>query len=192
MGLSPLSDGFQQEFTASDGSETANVIATVPGTDATLAAEVIVVGAHHDHLGEDESGIFPGANDDASGVAVVLGLAGYFAEHPARRTLVFAAFGAEELDLDGSKYFVENPEPGFALDDTVFMLNLDMVGAYRQLGIVNAINTYPRTPSPRRARRTPALGVDGLALHRLGAGAWRPSGLERQGRGHITAVSVRV
>ncbi len=146
LGLEPLGETFSQDFTASDGSETANVIAMVPGTDEDVGEEVIVVGAHHDHLPEDADGIYPGANDDASGVAVVLGLAEYFAENPPRRTIVFATFGAEELDLDGSKYFVENPEPGFGTEEIVFMLNLDMVGTYAGKGILNALNTYPDTP----------------------------------------------
>jgi aminopeptidase YwaD len=115
-----------------------NLLARIPGSDPDLAEEAIVVGAHFDHLGTDGAGnIYHGADDNASGTAVLLELAQLFAEwgvQPAR-TLVFAAFNAEELGLIGSMYYVIDPP--HPIPDTVAMLNLDMVGGGDELGLID-------------------------------------------------------
>jgi len=104
-----------------------NVLCVVPGTDPALAGETVVVGAHYDHLGRVEGAVHPGADDNASGTAVVLSLARAFLEAGgAPRTLVFALFGAEEIGLVGSRHYVA--QPARPLDRTVAMVNLDMVG----------------------------------------------------------------
>ncbi|HEX9243222.1 MAG TPA: M20/M25/M40 family metallo-hydrolase, partial [Anaeromyxobacter sp.] len=118
--------------------ETANVAAILPGRDPAHAGECVVVGAHHDHLGFGGDGslapdslgtIHPGADDDASGVAAVLAAArAAAAQGPARRTLVFAAFGAEELGLLGSAELVRRPPPGCAVAAMALMVNLDTIG----------------------------------------------------------------
>jgi len=111
----------------SDDVRGANVIGVLPGTDLALAAEAVVVGAHYDHLGRSDGVVYPGADDNASGTAVVLGLARSFAAAGgAGRTLVFALFGAEELGLIGSRHYVNRPV--VPLDRTVAMVNFDMVG----------------------------------------------------------------
>ena len=111
----------------SDEIRAANVIGVLPGTDPALAAETVVVGAHYDHLGRSDGVVYPGADDNASGTAVVLGLARSFAAAGgAGRTLVFALFGAEELGLIGSRHYVNRPV--VPLDRTVAMVNFDMVG----------------------------------------------------------------
>ena len=108
----------------------ANVIGILPGTDPVLAAEAVVVGAHYDHLGRADGVVYPGADDNGSGTAVVLGLARAFAAAGgAGRTLVFAFFGAEELGLIGSRHYVSRP--AVPLDRTVAMVNFDMVGRLR-------------------------------------------------------------
>ena len=105
----------------------ANVIGILPGTDPALASEAVVIGAHYDHLGRTDGVVYPGADDNASGTAVVLGLARAFAAAGgADRTLVFALFGAEELGLIGSRHYVDHP--AVPLDRTVAMVNFDMVG----------------------------------------------------------------
>jgi len=119
---------------------TANVVGILPGRDATRRDEAIVIGAHYDHLGRGGEGsmapdavgaVHPGADDNASGVAAVLGLARAFAEAGgAPRTLVFVAFSGEEMGLLGSSHYVRRP--AHPLDRTVLMLNLDMVGRLRQ------------------------------------------------------------
>ena len=104
-----------------------NVVGMLPGRDAALAAETVVVGAHYDHLGREHGAVHPGADDNASGTAVVLALArGFTAAGGVSRTLVFAFFGAEELGLVGSGHYVRHPAR--PLVRTVGMLNFDMVG----------------------------------------------------------------
>jgi hypothetical protein len=118
--------------------KTANVAAILPGHDPSVASECVVVGAHHDHLGRGEDAslapgaageIHPGADDDASGIAAVLAAAREAAAAgPARRTLVFVAFGAEELGLLGSAELVRRPPPGCAVESMQLMVNMDVVG----------------------------------------------------------------
>jgi hypothetical protein len=124
-----------------ESAATANVAAILPGRDPAVAGECVIVGAHHDHLGlggdaslaPDQAGVVhPGADDDASGVAAVLAVARAAARAgPARRTLVFVLFGAEELGLVGSAELVRRPPPGCAVDRMQLMVNLDMVGRLR-------------------------------------------------------------
>jgi Zn-dependent M28 family amino/carboxypeptidase len=115
-----------------------NVAAIVPGTDSTLTAEYVVVGAHYDHLGrtnEDALDPWPfpmmhlGADDNGSGTVGVLELARRLAAHPARRSIIFANFSAEEMGLIGSHAFVENSP--VRRDSIIAMFNLDMIGRLR-------------------------------------------------------------
>lgn len=127
-----------QENPAQKPSEGYNVIGILEGTDAILKNEAIIVGAHYDHLGRGGQGslatnsteIHHGADDNASGVAGLLQLAGEFsAARKNKRTLIFVAFGGEEEGLFGSKFYVGNPV--FPLEKTVAMINLDMIGRLR-------------------------------------------------------------
>lgn len=107
-----------------------NVLGVIPGRDPENAHELIVIGAHYDHMGASPDGTYwPGANDDASGVALLLEIARLWQEHgyAPRRSVLFAAWDAEELGLVGSQHYVD--QPVFPLEDTVAMLQLDMVGA---------------------------------------------------------------
>jgi len=109
----------------------ANVVGVLPGTDPARAGEAIVIGAHYDHLGRADGAIYPGADDNASGTAVVLALARAFgAAGGHERTLVFALFGGEELGLLGSRYYIGHPL--IPLTKTVAMLNFDMVGRMQE------------------------------------------------------------
>lgn len=102
-----------------------NVIGYVKG--AVVPDSFLFITAHYDHLGTLGSSIFfPGANDNASGVSMLLELAWYFKEHPQRYSIVFIAFGAEEAGLLGSKYFTENPLVPLA--KIRFLVNLDLMG----------------------------------------------------------------
>ncbi len=107
-----------------------NVIGVLPGKDPELAEEVIVIGAHLDHLGTDpETGeIYNGADDNASGTAVMMELARAFVlgGHENARTVVFAGWNAEELGLIGSCHYVENPL--LPISKTVAAYSIDMVG----------------------------------------------------------------
>ena len=105
-----------------------NVVGVLEGSDPALRGQAVVVGAHLDHVGSQAGLVFPGANDNASGAAAVLSLAGAFArggERP-RRTVVFALFSSEESGLQGALCFVERPP--VPLGRVVAMLNLDCVG----------------------------------------------------------------
>jgi hypothetical protein len=143
--------GYYQDFTYGKDVQrtTHNIIAVLPGKDRCLKDEFIVVGSHYDHLGmggqgsgsrrPDTLGVHPGADDNASGDAVVLQLARYFKKARPARSIIFAFFGAEEQGIVGSKQFVEwmkqedsrriNLPAG--LDGIVAMVNLDMVGRMR-------------------------------------------------------------
>jgi hypothetical protein len=114
-----------------------NVLAIIPGSDPELAHEVIVIGAHYDHVGKEglhggslggHGEIHNGADDNASGSAVLLELVSYFATTgtPLRRSLMIQWYSAEELGLVGSRYWVEHPTIGF--EQVITMLNFDMVG----------------------------------------------------------------
>lgn len=117
---------------------TCNVIAWLTGTDDMLKNEVVVVGAHMDHIGygprmsmQSRIQIHPGADDNASGTAALLEIAKAMAKLENKRTLVFIAFSAEEMGLLGSRHYVnhpEFPEGNPSINKHVFMLNMDMVG----------------------------------------------------------------
>ncbi|MDE2758131.1 MAG: M28 family peptidase, partial [Acidobacteriota bacterium] len=89
-----------------------NVIGHLPGSDPVLKDEFIILGAHHDHMGVDEKGrIFLGADDNASGTTALLELSGAFQRNPdkPRRSILLAAWGAEEIGLLGSRHYVSRP-----------------------------------------------------------------------------------
>jgi hypothetical protein len=114
-----IENEFVPNFTA------ANVAAMVKGT--ANPDSVIVFTAHYDHLGGmGNKTYFPGANDNASGVAMLLDLAKHYAKNPPKYSVVFIAFAAEEIGLLGSKYFTENPL--LPLKNIRFLWNLDLLG----------------------------------------------------------------
>ena len=113
-----------------------NVIGYLPGTNPAYADQAVLITAHYDHLGHgwpdvrqsDVGRIYPGADDNASGVAILIELARNFAAGaPPKRNLVFVAFSAEEAGLLGSRYYVEHPRPA-PLEGIVGVINLDSVG----------------------------------------------------------------
>lgn len=117
----------QVEATLQRSYQTQNIIGYLPGR--TQPDSFLVVTAHYDHLGTmGRTAYFPGANDNASGTAMLLELAAHYAQ-PANRpaySLVFIAFGAEEAGLLGSQYFVEHPLVPLAR--IRFLVNLDLLG----------------------------------------------------------------
>ncbi len=116
--------------------QTQNVVGYLEGSDPLIKNEYIVLGAHFDHLGfggpgsgsrrPDTTAIHNGANDNASGVAAVLEIIEKIAANPFKRSILFIAFGAEEMGLLGAKHFTANPLVD--LDKIKFMFNLDMIG----------------------------------------------------------------
>jgi len=106
-----------------------NVIGILPGRDPKLKNEALVVGGHLDHIGAGVDGwVYNGADDNAASVAVILELARALTAGKFRpaRSVIFAAWAAEELGLHGSRHYVEHPV--FPLDKTVLYMNMDMVG----------------------------------------------------------------
>ena len=113
-----------------------NVIGYIRGTQ--YPDSFIVFTAHYDHLGMmDEEAEFPGANDNASGCAMLLNLARYYSQHPLKYSVAFMAFGAEEVGLIGSKYYVEHQL--FNINQIKFLINFDIVGTGDEgIKVVNA------------------------------------------------------
>ncbi|WP_437780141.1 M20/M25/M40 family metallo-hydrolase [Sorangium sp. So ce1097] len=134
-----------------------NVIGLLPArAGSPHAGEYVVVGAHYDHLGHGNDSysrapgvraIHPGADDNASGTAMLLEVARRFAALPTRpeRSLLFIAFGAEELGTIGSRHFVEHPPAPLAgMKSIVAMINADMVGRMREDKLlVDGLGTSP-------------------------------------------------
>ena len=116
--------------------EAANICAMVAGTEK--ADSFIFITAHYDHLGGMGSETyFPGANDNASGVALLLSLAKYYAVHPQKYSIGFILFAAEEIGLLGSKYYTEHPI--VPLKNIRFLTNTDLAGTGEEgITVVNA------------------------------------------------------
>ncbi len=140
LGLDPAgTSGFEQPFQFTHSSvrglllpgrawrteyeDAANIVGAVRGTSPT--AKAIVVTAHYDHLGVQNGETYPGADDNASGVAALLAIARYVKAHPLRHPVLFVAFDAEELGLEGAKAFVGRPPR--PIRDMAINVNLDMV-----------------------------------------------------------------
>lgn len=128
-------------------SDLANVVGILPG-EGEKQGEFVIFSGHYDHLGvrkPDARGdsIYNGANDDASGTTAVILLARYYSQlHKNRRTLVFAAFTAEEIGEFGSQYFSSQYDP----DKVVAMFNIEMIGSPSKWGENSAFITgYERS-----------------------------------------------
>jgi acetylornithine deacetylase/succinyl-diaminopimelate desuccinylase-like protein len=179
LGLRRLDSSYEQHFVARPlaahnesprSLPTQNVFALLPGADPALRGQLVVVGAHFDHLGRSTEGaldhdrknvIRRGADDNASGTAAVLELARLFAASPTKRSLLFVTFSGEELGLLGSEYFVtHSPLP---LDSAVAMVNFDMVGRLRDdklivYGVATATELPALVDSANVAASAPRAG----------------------------------
>ena len=113
---------------------TQNVIGKAKGK----GRKSIIISAHYDHLGMMGDVKFPGANDNASGISLLLNLATYYSKIKSKYNIIFICFGAEEAGLKGSKYFTNNPL--IDLKKVQFLINLDIVGTGEDgIAIVNAL-----------------------------------------------------
>lgn len=119
---------YQVRSTHFSDSQGYNVVGYVEGSDPRLKKECLVIGGHFDHCGEHMGMIFPGANDNASGSAVVMEIAEAFSKlkNKPNRSVVFVLFGGEEMGLQGSTYFAGHLPSQFDRVDGMF--NFDMVG----------------------------------------------------------------
>jgi hypothetical protein len=118
-----------------------NVIGILEGSGPELKEELIIIGGHLDHLGLCYE-LMPGANDNASAVAVIMGIAEAMANCPIkpRRSVMFLLFGAEEQGVVGSEYYCDNPI--VPLEKTVGFINMDGVGCGDRIRALAAEN-YP-------------------------------------------------
>ena len=116
-----------------------NVIGYLEGSDPKLKEEVVILGGHLDHLGYCYE-LMPGANDNASAVAVLLGVAKAMAQCPVKppRSIVFLFFGAEEQAVAGSEYYLNHPV--FPLEKTTALLNLDSIGCGERINALAGKN----------------------------------------------------
>jgi len=161
-----------------------NVGGVLRGADPDLADRWIIVSAHYDHLGVRNGVLHPGADDNASGVAMLLETARCFAEasEKPRRSIAFIGFDQEEVGLYGSRYFVARPP--FDLDRVDLFLTADMIG--RSLGGVGkgrvfvmgtehvpALRPWLFDAATDRPIRLGIIGADLLVLNRSDYGPFR-------------------
>lgn len=145
--------------------DTANVLGVLPGSDPQLKDEYVVVMAHHDHLGlaaeRDATGdnVYNGAIDNASGTAGMLAIVKAFTMMPERprRSILFAAVGAEEQGLLGSKYFAANPTiPAGNLAAVVNIDGLSFLGKTEDINVIgfgkSSLDKIVRTIADRQQR----------------------------------------
>ncbi len=131
--------------------QTQNVLGYIPAKRKCKRKKYFVFTAHYDHLGMmGETATFNGANDNASGIAMMLTLMKYFSENNPEYSVLFIAFGGEEAGLLGSKYYVENPI--IALNKMKFLYNVDMMGTGSEgIQVVNS------TEHPKEFERLKAI-----------------------------------
>jgi hypothetical protein len=147
-----------------------NVGAVLPGSDPKLKDEWIIIAAHFDHLGKQADVLYPGADDNASGVAMLLEVAEAFAlakEKP-RRTIAFVSFDKEEAGLLGSTYFVNHPP--HPIRQVKAFIVADMLGRSMANVMDDYIFVLGSETSPRLRKVVEEMKPeDGLTVGRLGA-----------------------
>ncbi|MDJ0973401.1 MAG: M20/M25/M40 family metallo-hydrolase [Planctomycetota bacterium] len=122
-----------------------NILGAIKGRDPDIGKEVILVGAHMDHLGIDPTGqVFNGADDNATGTAVLLHIADQLTlkRWKPKRTVVFVAFAAEEQGLYGAAALAQ--QLPFEHDGVVCLLNMDMVGQGEPKIRISGVGSYPK------------------------------------------------
>lgn len=122
----PQHVNYAQEFSFNSRSGAKINGTNMIGYIAGKGNNVIVVSAHYDHLGVINNEVFNGADDNASGTAGLLKIAEYFSKNRPNTTIIFAAFDAEEMGLQGAKAFVANPP--VPVNTLTLNLNMDMIG----------------------------------------------------------------
>lgn len=179
-GLKPLfgEDGFYQDIPmpAKEGEEMPdrrifgrNLGAFLPGSDPKLRDEVLIVSAHYDHLGVRGGRIFAGADDNASGVSMMLEVARQLSklDRPPKRSVAFVGFDLEERMLWGSRWFAAHPP--WPIERVKMFITADMIG--RSLGNLNLPTVFVMGSEHAPALKTALDGVgqpEGLEVARLG------------------------
>jgi len=184
-GLEPGVAGYFQEFTINvpipvgAGKESQNVLGVLPGR-GDLAEEWVILGAHYDHVGwieidDSTIAVINGADDNASGTALMLEIARYMHEYIAgggtgdadRRSIMFHAYGAEEAGMIGSYHYCGNPT--VPMSAITAMLNLDMVGRLRS----NALTLIATSSSSGWEEVAEAANTYSLNINYSGANSGR-------------------
>lgn len=155
---------YQIPFQGSPGQRSANVVAVIAGSDPQLKHEYVVVGAHYDHLGRRGDELFAGAEDNASGTAVVLEIARALLVNktPLGRSVMVVFFGAEEVGMVGSRAFVARPP--VTLKRFHSMVNVDMIA--RPLADEAALSAAKRLMGIDSRRTVGVLGTKGRPVFR--------------------------
>lgn len=166
-GLQPVNGAYVYPFkyarmtmSGKQEGEGANVLGMCAGTDSKLPH--FVVSAHYDHVGVRDGKVYPGADDNASGVAVILELAAFCQKTPFRHSILFAAFDAEERGLQGARTLVANPP--IPREQIGLNVNLDMVSRNdkREIFVAGPYH-YPdlKAPLEEVAKRAPVTVLFG-------------------------------
>ncbi|WP_158962445.1 M28 family metallopeptidase [Myroides fluvii] len=144
-GIQPYYKGYEDELTAVEN--TWNVVGVIPGQDPKLNKEIVVLGAHYDHIGIQPAvkgdSIANGANDNASGVSILLELARNLAQKKMKRTVLVCFFTAEELGILGSQHLANRLKEEEA--NVVLMLNFEMLGVPMQREYTTFITGYDQS-----------------------------------------------
>ncbi len=128
--VKPYFEGYRDAYKIGD-MDAFNVVGFIEGTDPELKKEIIILGAHYDHIGfgkvVDNDSIANGANDDATGTAAVMAMARYFAEKKSnKRSIMFTLYSGEEMGLLGSKHLAERLKKENI--NLYTMINFEMIG----------------------------------------------------------------
>jgi hypothetical protein len=167
------SDGFLQPFKMKqDGSDAFNVVGLLEGT----ADEFVVLGCHHDHLGVKDGAVFNGADDNASGCAVLLEVARLCvdAKMKPRRSILFCSFDGEERLLSGSRHFVGSGL--YDLSKVAAMVCLDMMGGNFFPRDTRSLYALGAENSPEIQGVLRKISVDGLDVRPMGINLIEPMG----------------
>lgn len=136
LGIRPFFKDWEMPFEAKNSKQYCNVVGIIDGSHPILKYEYIVLGAHYDHLGVKNGQVYNGADDNASGTAAVIEVARALAacRENLDRSVIIAAFDAEELGLYGSGALASKLADSLGTQRIRFMMSIDMVGWYRQNG----------------------------------------------------------
>ncbi len=135
IGLKPFFGEWTVPFTKY-GKEYTDVVGVIEGNDPVLKDEYIVLGAHYDHLGVRNGNVYNGADDNASGSAALIEVARelYASRENLKRSVIIAAFDAEEIGLYGSTFLADTLSKTIGKDKIKLMMSIDMVGWYKTAG----------------------------------------------------------
>lgn len=135
IGLKPFFGEWEVPFTKY-GTEYTDVVGVIEGSDPALKDEYIVLGAHYDHLGVRNGNVYNGADDNASGSAALIEIARelYASRENLKRSVIIAAFDAEEIGLYGSSFLADTLSKTVGKDKIKLMMSIDMVGWYKASG----------------------------------------------------------